>query len=426
MSALADAVVHVPCVQDGPALACSAGTLEELRNVEVVPAASLPGLAQPPSLSRFSQLQRLYVYVFVCALYVSVSGALAMNVFCELSLLAAWVPHQSPLRMWEAMQHVRCTAGPDHTMRCSSRRCPTMTRDSRRLTLCGFRQRVVGLPQLPVSLRHLVLDGRAGVGPDCEPPLKVRLSGLTRLETLSLLGCAVNALEDEYLGSYSLSATALPEPLPPSLRTLRLDAPELSVDLSRHTLSTASDLTLEVSVGAVACDIGFHSADEWAEPACTLLYLSTDLPDDVRSSEAASLLPDGVRTLSLTTGAVSIACAYMPWILVPEVVREEDAVHALCELFSTAPDSYREFQLRRGSEPAFGIHLLWNDNRNLDFPHHKPFFFEDMTMLANAMQDSAHECGLDVSLCDDQSCCVVSRSAEDEEVMECAVMRLAV
>jgi len=286
----------------------------------------------------------------------------------------------------------------------------------RRLTLCGFELRVVGLPELPVSLRHLVLDGHAGVGPDCEPPHKLRLGGLTRLEALSLLGCAVNALEDEYLDAWSSDPTA--EPLPTSLRTLRLEAPDLSVDLSRHTLSTASNLTLEASVEAVACDVGFRSENEWIEPACTLLYLSTELPDDVRTSAATSLLPDGVRTLRLTTNAISIACAFMPWGVYPEVLSEGDAVDALSELFSTAPDSYREFQLRPRSEPAFSIHLLWNQIRDLECPHHKSFFFENMTMLAEALQNRAHEYGFEVLLCDNQSCCVVSRFAEDEEVVE--------
>ncbi len=284
----------------------------------------------------------------------------------------------------------------------------------RRLTLCSFELRVVGLPELPVSLRHLVLDGRAGVGPDCEPLHKLRLGGLTRLATLALLGCAVSSLEDEYLDASSLDLTA--QPLPPSLRTLRLVAPELAVDLSRHTLSTASDLTLEASVGAVACDVGFRSENEWVEPACTLLYLSTELPEAVRSSEATSLLPDGVRTLRLTTSAISIACAFMPWIVYPEVLNETDAIDALSELFSTAPDSYCEFRLRPvGSEPAFDIELLWNRIRDLECPHHKCFSFENMTVLAKALQIRAHEYGFKVSLCDNQSCCVVTRIAENDD-----------
>ena len=268
-----------------------------------------------------------------------------------------------------------------------------------------------------------MLDGYDGVGPDCEPPYKLRLGGLTRLETLSLLGCAVNALEDEYthLGAYSYW-TSEPEaaPLPPSLRTLRLEAPTsaMTIDLSRHTLSAASELTLGTSVGVVACDVGFRSGSEWAEPACTLLYLSTELPEDVRSSEATSLLPDGVRTLSMEANVISIACAHMPATLEPELVCEADAVKALCELFSLAPQSYREYRLRRGPEPGLAISLLWNDAADLDFPHHKSFRFESIMSLADALQSVAHEYALNVSICDHQSCCVVSRGAEVDGVME--------
>ena len=224
-----------------------------------------------------------------------------------------------------------------------------------RLTLCSFKEPVYRLPELPVSLLHLVLDGRAGVGPDCEPPYSLELGGLTRLKTLSLLGCAVSSLDVAFADVFESDLTI--QPLPPSLRTLRLEAPELSVDLSRHMLSTASDLTLETSVGVVACDIGFQS--EFALlGGTTLLSLSTELPDEVRSSEATSLLPVGVRILNMEVNVISIACAYMPTNLLPEYVRKVDAIHALCELFSTAPDSYCEFRLRQGSSPTLGINLL--------------------------------------------------------------------
>ena len=238
------------------------------------------------------------------------------------------------------------------------------------MTLCSFEHTVVGLPDLPVSLRHLVLDGRAGVGPHCEPPYDLRLGGLTRLESLSLLGCAANALEDEYtrLGPFAAGPPeAAVAPLPPSLRTLRLEDPtgDVAVRLSRTRLSAASGLAIEASIAFIACDIGIYADDALAEnPWYSLLDLSADLPADVRESQSTSLLPAGVRTLSIETDFVTIACAHMPPTLKPQAVCAADAVQKLCELFGTAPDSYHEFHLSSRSERTVSIMLEWDTEVN--------------------------------------------------------------
>ena len=66
------------------------------------------------------------------------------------------------------------------------------TPNPHRLTLRGYGDKIVSMPTLPVSLRHLVLDG-SDMGSKCLPPRSLRLDSLTRLQTLSLLGCAARS-----------------------------------------------------------------------------------------------------------------------------------------------------------------------------------------------------------------------------------------
>lgn len=103
--------------------------------------------------------------------------------------------------------------------------------------------------ELPSSLKHLVLDGLTGE--NCRPPTNLRLGGLTRLETLTLLGCACRALDELVLGD-----CADEPPLPPSLRTLRLEAPmtlRLGESQAEPGQFSALNSFVEASVRSIEC-----------------------------------------------------------------------------------------------------------------------------------------------------------------------------
>ena len=185
----------------------------------------------------------------------------------------------------------------------------------------------------------------------------------------------------------------------------------MAVRLSRIRLSAASGLAVEASIAFIACDIGVYADDALAEhPWPSLLALSADLPADVRESQSTGLLPAGVRTLSVETDLIMIACAHMPSTLKPQAVCAADAVQKLCELFGTAPDSYRKFRLSPRSQRAISIGLAWN-SADIDVPYFKSSIFRDMALLAGALEGYAAAYGVIVELSADQCCCVISRPA---------------
>ena len=283
-----------------------------------------------------------------------------------------------------------------------------------RLTLCGFGCNTFGgalvPPELPISLCHLSLDGSAFSvpGPPWNPPSDLRLSDLTRLETLTLLGCVARALEDEFLGDCEQP------PLPSSLRTLRLESPARwpqRVNLSRYwapRLSASADLTFETSVGQVDCGIGLR---EDSEVSCMTITPAATMAED-GTPQATSLLPAGVRSLSLEMGAIQVSDARLSATLDPESVCQDDAMRSLCLLFSSAPDSYREFRLSNCGSPrrVMRVHLTWF-SATLDRAVVKTFRPKNMASLADMLRRFAPAYGMSVSLSADESCCVVQRLA---------------
>ena len=263
---------------------------------------------------------------------------------------------------------------------------------------------------LPLSLRSLTLDGSGfrAPGPPSDPPSHLRLGGLTRLETLTLLGCCARILEDESLGECEQP------PLPPSLRTLRLESsarwPQ-RVKLSRHRpsrLSASPDLMLEASVGQVDCGIGLRDDGEVGNMAHGFGAQQAE----AGAPQLTSLLPAGARTLSIELGALLISDARLPATLDPDAVCEDDALRSLCELFGSAPDSYREFRLssRGGPRRALRMHLTWF-SVVLGRPAVKTFRPENMASFANALLQFAPAYGVNVSLSADESCCVIRQPA---------------
>ena len=280
------------------------------------------------------------------------------------------------------------------------------------------------MPELPPSLRHLVLDG-SGAAADFEddllklypelnpqglPPLGLRLHGLTRLETLSLLGCgAVRALEEQHLGPLKRS------PLPPSLRTLRLEAP-MAVQWrceSAPGVPHPADVTIEAVVGLIECytDVGEDGA-----PCSAMPYGSAAQLVGAGVRRANSSLPTGVGTLYLEFTKIWVRRG--PPAIKLRDVREDYTLQRLCELFRTAPGSYREVRLRsRGEYPSLTVGLAWTQNARLGCA--STFFLpgKGMASLAHALRQSARANGIVVSLSSDEECCAISRTDSTDPAM---------
>jgi len=177
-----------------------------------------------------------------------------------------------------------------------------------------FNTRGAEWPALPVSLRHLQLEGSPS--PVADPPKALRLGGLTRLETLSLIGCASRALDEEFLGDCAGEGP----PLPPSLRVLRFENPTTLRwgRMSEPDQPDDDDLYIEASVALIECRT---DVDSDGNPCSAIPY---GAPTQVagrgirRSSEQP---PQGTLSMELNqlmvrhgSGPLDLASEYQAYI----------------------------------------------------------------------------------------------------------------
>ena len=177
---------------------------------------------------------------------------------------------------------------------------------------------------------------------------------------------------------------------------------------STPTLSAAPDLTVEVSAGLIDCSMlpRGHGSAAYALPfGMAVGLIAAGGPRGMR------LLPAGVRTLSVELGASSVLCWQLHSTLSPDAVCKADAVQQLCELSSTAAESYREFRLASQAPWRAVVIELVMKTGFPGRPRTAKLRFENIWRLADALQDHAVAYGLHVSLSADQQCCEIVRDA---------------
>ena len=255
-------------------------------------------------------------------------------------------------------------------------------------------------PALPVSLRHLTLEGSPS--PVANPPKTLRLGGLTRLETLTLAGCANKALDEDFLGDY----TGEP-PLPPSLRVLRFEHP---MTLRWGCMSPPEepdddDLYIEASVRLIECRTDVDSDGN----ACSVMPHGA--PTQVagrgirRSSEQP---PEGTLSMELNqlmvrhgSGPLDLAFEYQAY-----------AVDMVCTLLHKAPGSYREVRLCCGSlAPVLQVGVAWKQTGSGRCENRFGLGREGMAGLAAALQQYELASGSTLRLSADRRQCIITQGA---------------
>ncbi len=290
-----------------------------------------------------------------------------------------------------------------------------------RLTIRGFGSAGVAMPDLPPSLRQLVLEGPdGGIGGDRLPPFGLRLRNLTRLETLSLLGCASRGLAARYLGPCDGS------PLPAGLRTLRLVAPTVvcwGTGITGSAIPADCAVTTSVECIEIQLPVGEDGRARGAMPYGSADQLvrrgAGQTPSQLSADDGTLREPN---QLSACNGTLSVELSGRIRIERDPVAGDPRghpcvayAEQKICEIFSTAPGTYREVRVSKGdgwynTRKPLEVSLWWTLAPDTAYRCSIPLWGFGMAGFADALMQYASVNGkrVRVSLSADERCCSIA------------------